>query len=146
MPGTVRTVPGRIRPGSGPITRRFAAYRACQPPRTPSAAAMADKVSPGATAYLAVVGRPGSVRIVPGRIRPGSGPMSRRLAAYSSCHPPRTLSAVAMPDRVSPGRTVQVATGWAAACTALTVMKLAGALAGTAWVVLLAMLMPAWAA
>jgi hypothetical protein len=47
--GTVSTVPGRIAPGSGPMTRRLAAYRAGQPPRTASAAAMPDNVSPAAT-------------------------------------------------------------------------------------------------
>ena len=47
--GTVSTVPGRIRSGSGPMTRRLAAYRAGQPPRTASAAAIAASVSPDTT-------------------------------------------------------------------------------------------------
>ena len=47
--GTVSTVPGRIMPGSGPMTCRLAAYRAGQPPRTASAAAIAASVSPGTT-------------------------------------------------------------------------------------------------
>ncbi len=45
----VSTVPGRITSGSGPMTRRFAAYSAGQPPRTPSAAAIPARVSPGTT-------------------------------------------------------------------------------------------------
>ncbi len=47
--GTASTVPGRITPGSGPMIWRLAAYKAGQPPRTASAAAMPDKVSPAAT-------------------------------------------------------------------------------------------------
>ena len=35
------------------MTRRFAAYKPRQPPRTASRAAMPDKVSPGCTTYLA---------------------------------------------------------------------------------------------
>ena len=35
--------------GSGPMTRRLAAYKAGQPPRTASAAAIAASVSPGTT-------------------------------------------------------------------------------------------------
>ena len=46
---TVSTVPGRIVFGSGPMARRLAAYRAGQPPRTASAAAMPASVSPAAT-------------------------------------------------------------------------------------------------
>ena len=47
--GTVSTVPGRIVFGSWPMARRLAAYRAGQPPCTPSPAAMPDRVSPVAT-------------------------------------------------------------------------------------------------
>ena len=36
----------------------------------------------------------------------GSGPMTRRFAAYSAGQPPRTASAAAMPARVSPEATV----------------------------------------
>jgi len=39
--------------GSGPMTRRLAAYKAGQPPRTANRAAMPDNVSPGCTTYLA---------------------------------------------------------------------------------------------
>ena len=51
-PGTARTVPGRMTSGSAPITRRLAAYSARQPPRTPRAAAMALRVSPGRTTQV----------------------------------------------------------------------------------------------
>jgi hypothetical protein len=64
-----------------PITGRLAAYRACQPPGTAKAAAMLERVSPGATEYLIGVSFTGRVRVVPGRIRPGSDPMACRLAA-----------------------------------------------------------------
>jgi hypothetical protein len=42
-----------MRPGSEPMIDRLAVYRACQPPGTPRAAAMADKVSPGRTVHVA---------------------------------------------------------------------------------------------
>ena len=52
-----------------------------------------------------------------------------------------------MPDRVSPGRTTQVTGASAATGAALSVSTLAGATAGSAWVLLLlAMLVFAWAA
>ena len=103
--GIASTVPARIAFGSGPIIRRLAAYRAGQPPGMASAAAMPDRVSPAVTRYWAGVARPGRASTVPGRMRPGSGPMARRLAAYSAGQPPRVPSAAAMPDRVSPGCT-----------------------------------------
>jgi hypothetical protein len=40
--------------GSGPMSGRLAAYRAIQPPRTPSCAAMPDNVSPCCTTYVLV--------------------------------------------------------------------------------------------
>ena len=43
---------------------------------------------------------------MPGRIVLGSGPMTRRLAAYSAGQPPRTANRAAMPDSVSPATTV----------------------------------------
>ena len=43
---------------------------------------------------------------MPGRIVFGSGPMTRRLAAYSAGQPPRTANRAAMPDNVSPATTV----------------------------------------
>ena len=58
--GTVSTVPGRIMSGSGPMTRRLAAYRAGQPPRTANRAAMPASVSPGCTTYLAAGRLPGT--------------------------------------------------------------------------------------
>src|SRR6185312_17502483 len=81
-PGTVSTVPAPIRSGSGPTAVSLAAYSAGHPPGTPSAAATADRVSPGATVYRAGAWRPGTARTVPGRISPGSGPTAARLAAY----------------------------------------------------------------
>src|SRR5215469_7345352 len=47
-------VPGWIRFGSEPMTCRLAAYRAGQPPRTPRAAAIEVRVSPGRTAQVSV--------------------------------------------------------------------------------------------
>ena len=47
--GNVSTVPAWMMPGSEPMARRLAAYRAGQPPRTANSAAMPDKVSPAAT-------------------------------------------------------------------------------------------------
>ena len=47
-----------------------------------------------------------TVSTVPGRIVFGSGPMTRRLAAYSAGQPPRTANMAAMPARVSPAATV----------------------------------------
>src|SRR5579859_5526353 len=91
--------------GLGPMACRLAAYRAGQPPRTASAAAMPDRVSPGATVYRAGWACPGSTRMVPGCMSLGLGPMACRLAAYRAGQPPRTASAAAMRDRVSPGRT-----------------------------------------
>jgi hypothetical protein len=67
--------------------------------------------------------------------------MTVRLVSYSACQPPRTSSAAAMPDSVSPGRTAYraaAAAGFAAV----------GNVAVTCWVtsvVLLAMRMLAWA-
>src|SRR5881392_1231085 len=92
-PGSTRTVPGRITSGSGPTRGRLAAYRAGQPPRTDSAAAIPARVSPDTTVYRAGARRPGSTRTVPGRITSGSGPTRGRLAAYSAGQPPRTASA-----------------------------------------------------
>ena len=103
--GMMSTSPAAIVSGSAPIAARLAAYSAGQPPGTPSAAAIPDRVSPAATAYQAGAPRPGRARTVPGRMRPGSGPTARRLAAYSAGQPPGTPSAAAMPDRVSPGCT-----------------------------------------
>ena len=103
--GIARTVPARMALGSGPMTRRLAVYRAGQPPGTARAAAMPDRVSPAVIAYRAGAARPGGARMVPGRMRAGSGPMTRRLAAYRAGQPPGTPSAAAMPDRVSPGCT-----------------------------------------
>jgi hypothetical protein len=48
----------------------------------------------------------GIASAVPARIRSGSGPIARRLAAYRAGQPPRTTVAAAMPDRASPGATV----------------------------------------
>ena len=62
--------------------------------------------------------RAGITSTVPGWITSGSAPMTGRLVSYSSCQPPRTSSAAAMPDSVSPGRTTYraaAATGFAAA-------------------------------
>src|SRR6185437_1322310 len=105
----------------------LAAYSVCQPPWTPSAAATADSVSPGATVYRASAWCPGTTRTVPGRIRPGSGPMAARLAAYRAGQPPGTPRSAATADRVSPGRTVHVAAGWAARRAAVTSVVAAGA-------------------
>ena len=104
-------VPARITSGSAPITRRLAAYNAAQPPRTASAAAIADRVSPGATTYRVRARPPGSTSTVPGRMTSGSGPISGRLAAYNAAQPPRTASRAAMPDNVSPGCTTYRAAG-----------------------------------
>src|SRR5947209_5407199 len=79
-PGTASPGPGRITPGSGPTRGRLAAYRAGQPPRTDSAAAIPARVSPDTTVYRAGARRPGSTRTVPGRITSGSGPTRGRLA------------------------------------------------------------------
>src|ERR1700722_884681 len=103
--GISSTVPTRIALGSVPTVPRLAAYSAGQPPGGPSAVAMPDRVSPAATVYRASAAGPGSVRTVPGLMRPGSGPTAGRRAAYSAGQPPRTPSAAAMPDRVSPGCT-----------------------------------------
>src|SRR3954463_5072703 len=46
-------MPGWMTSGSGPMTCRLAAYRAGQPPRTASAAAIPARVSPGCTTYRA---------------------------------------------------------------------------------------------
>ena len=73
--GSRAPFPARIAFGSGPITRRLAAYSAGQPPGVPRAAAMPDRVSPAATVYRAGAAGPGSARTVPGRMRPGSGPI-----------------------------------------------------------------------
>ena len=113
--GTVRTAPGRMVSGSWPMACRLAAYSAGQPPGTPSAAAMPDKVSPAATVYRAGAVWLGSTRTVPGRMVSGSWPMACRLAAYSAGQPPGTPSAAATPDRVSPGRTTYLAAGLDAA-------------------------------
>ena len=98
-------MPGRIAPGSEPMTDRLAAYSAGQPPRTANRAAMPDRVSPAATVYRAGAPGPGSTSTVPGWIVPGSGPMTGRLAAYSAGQPPRTANRKAMLDRVSPSWT-----------------------------------------
>ena len=87
------------------MTRRFAAYKAGQPPRTARAAAIPDKVSPAATVYRASARPLGSTSTAPGRMTFGSGPMTRRFAAYKVGQPPRTARAAAMPDKVSPGCT-----------------------------------------
>src|SRR6201986_5070675 len=42
-----------MRLGLGPMALRLAAYRACQPPGTPSPAAMPDRVAPGRTVHVA---------------------------------------------------------------------------------------------
>src|ERR1700761_1375144 len=47
--GAARTVPGRIRSGSGPMAFRLPAYSVCQPPGTLRTVAMPESVSPGAT-------------------------------------------------------------------------------------------------
>ena len=99
------------------MTRRLAAYRAGQPPGTASAAAIADSVSPAATVYRAGAAAPGSASTAPGSMTSGSGPMTCRFAAYSAGQPPRTPSAAAMPDRVSPGCTTYPAPGSAAAAS-----------------------------
>ena len=87
------------------MTRRFAAYNAGHPPGTASAAAIPDKVSPAATVYRATARRPGSTSTTPGSMTSGSGPITRRFAAYNAGQPPRTASAAAIPDKVSPGCT-----------------------------------------
>ena len=63
---------------------------------------------PGRVADGAGFGAAGrrTVSTVPGRIVFGSGPMTRRLAAYSAGQPPRTANTVAMPASVSPTATV----------------------------------------
>ena len=67
---------------------------------------MPERVPPAATVYWAGASRqPGNLRTVPGMMRPGSGPTAGRLAAKSARQPPRTPSAAAMPDSVSPGCT-----------------------------------------
>ena len=93
---------------------RLAAYKAGQPPRTASAAAMPDKVSPAATVYRTGPCWPGSTRTVPATMRSGSGPMICRLAAYRAGQPPRTFSCAAMPDKVSPCCTTYFPAGLAA--------------------------------
>src|ERR1700745_579834 len=97
--------PGRSRSGLGPMAARLAAYRAGQPPGTARAAAMPDRVSPGATAYRAGPGGPGTASTVPGWMTSGSAPTRGRLAAYRAGQPPGTRRAAAIVDRVSPGRT-----------------------------------------
>ena len=103
--GIASTVPARIASGSGPIARALAAYRAGHPPGTARAAAMPERVSPAVIVYRAGAAGPGRVRTAPGRMRPGSGPIARRLAAYRAGQPPGMPSAAAMPDSVSPGCT-----------------------------------------
>ena len=66
---------------------------------------MPDRVSPAPTVYRAAAPPPGKASTVPGRMRPGSGPITSRLAAYRAGQPPRVPSAEAMPERVSPGCT-----------------------------------------
>ena len=119
-------VPGRIRSGSGPMACLLAAYRPGQPPGTPSSAAMPNRVWPAVMAYRCADAQPGNTSMVPGRIRPGSGPMACLLAAYSAGQPPGTPRAAAMPDSVSPGRTTYRAAApagmaaWTAAAAGLT--------------------------
>src|SRR5205823_2932015 len=140
--GTVSTVPGRITSGSRPMTRRLAAYRAGQPPRTASAAAIPARVSPDRTVYRAGTRRPGSTSTVPGRMTSGSGPMRGRLAAYRAGQPPRTANRAAMPDNVSPGRTTYLETGRATVLGAAATLSV---LARVTWVVPPAMRVYAWA-
>src|SRR5580704_1565413 len=67
--------------------------------------------------------------------------MTRRLVSYSAGQPPRTSSAAAMPDRVSPGRTTYreaAAAGFAAVGNAAVTCRVTS-------VVLLAVRMLAWA-
>ena len=67
--------------------------------------------------------------------------MTGRLVSYSACQPPRTSSAAAMPDSVSPGRTTYraaAAAGFAAAGDVAVTCRVTS-------VVLLAMRMLAWA-
>ncbi len=106
---------------------------------------MPARVSPGATVYRAVLPVPGKVRTVPAWMVLGSGPMACRLAAYRACQPPGTWSAAAMPDKVSPGRTVHVPACRAGSAVTPAFAAVTDSLARTAWV-LLAMLMFAWAA
>ena len=96
------------------MTFRLAAYRAGQPPRMPSAAAIPDRVSPVPTVYRAGAG-PGTRKRVPARIRAGSGPMTALLAAYRAGQPPGTASAAAIPDRVFAGWTAYRPAGRGAA-------------------------------
>src|SRR6185312_7857763 len=88
----------------------------------------------GAGRAAAGAGGPGTVSTVPAPIRSGSGPTAVSLAAYRAGQPPRTPSAAAIADRVSPGRTVHVAAGRAARRAAVTsvIAAGAGALAGAA--------------
>src|SRR6185437_770445 len=123
-----------MRLGSGPMTALLAAYRAGQPPGSPRAAAMADRVSPGATVYRAGGVAPGTASTVPAAMMSGSGPMTVLLGAYRAGQPPGSPRAAAMPDRVSPGRTVHRAgpDGWRAAGAA---SRAADTLARVTWVV-----------
>src|SRR6185437_2269948 len=95
-----------MRLGSGPMTALFAAYRPCQPPGSPRATAMPDRVSPSATVYRAGGVAPGTASTVPAAMTLGSGPMTALFTAYSACQPPGSPRATATADRVSPGRTV----------------------------------------
>ena len=114
-------------PGLGPITCRLAAYRAGQPPGTPSPAAIAARVSPATTVYRAGPVTPGSTSTVPACSRPGSRPRRGRLAAYSAGQPPGTANRAAMPDSVSPGCTAyRAAAGGRAAATAAGLTALGG--------------------
>src|SRR5579862_7355873 len=94
-------------------------------------------------AYRCGDAKPGSTSMVPGRIRPGSGPMTARLAAYSAGQPPGTPRAAAMPDSVSPGRTAyRAAAAGMAAWTAAAVGPTGRA--AVSWV-FVAMRVAAWA-
>ena len=105
------------------MTRRLAAYRAGQPPRTASAAAIAGQ---RVTGHHRVPGRrrlAGQHQDGAGRMTSGSGPMSGRLAAYRAGQPPRTANRAAMPDNVSPGCTTYLAAGRAAGTSAAATLS-----------------------